>query len=150
MKRVVIIVMLILLLIGCSKPQTNEVFDEITISNSYSNKITGSVVGTESYVKETEYTEEVIEEDYTDEQIEETSIDALKIQMLMTGSKEGNFYPQIQTSSNGEDALKEKTKALHQIIVKLDEEIDADQLFGVRFFTEKQKDIEQEQTEDND
>lgn len=157
MKKVVIGIILVFLLIGCSKPQTNDVFDEVKLSNSYKgNKITGSVVGVEkeSYVKEEAYAKETedTEENYIEEiqtREAQTAIDALKLQMLMTNGKEGNFYPRIQTTGDGEDALKEKTKALHQLIIKLDEEIEADKLFGVRFFTEQQIDEEQEQLEDD-
>jgi len=53
---------------------------------------------------------------------------------VVSGSKEGNFYPPITTDATGKDALKEKTRALFQQEIQ-DLNVDADDQFGARYHT---------------
>lgn len=49
------------------------------------------------------------------------------------GSKSGNFYPPITSSATGEDALKEKTRALFTQTDTYAPDVEADDKFGPRY-----------------
>lgn len=130
-------IILILFLISCSEEPEIDVFEDIETADAYQTP-TGSVIV------------ETIEEPQVTTIPKTTAKDVIKDMGAMMQINpnnlvfEGNFYPRIQTTKKGEDALKEKTRALHRQEIKLPTEVDADRSFGPRIYTpDKIRDLEE-------